>query len=298
MAVQDVDEQQGQPVGVGLRQADRGQPSGELRRGHRTERDLPADGRADLGHRLVEAEQPRAGALVDLAAVPVVVSATAATSATSSRSTIGSSALPGRTSSPARTDSDQKVSLKFCAKNAQRTTVQSAPDSASRCSASCALSSPRPDSSTRRVVPASTAVLANAADRVGRAGEGDVGGERDVGAAAPLERGCPGVGVLPVEADVTRAGAELHGAAHGGQSLRDAAPGLAGAAGDECGGHVDESGRAWRDYPWLIRSITYAIVSSWMHWPDCSTGLARAARSSSGWRCRRRGRSRSRTRRR
>ena len=51
-------------------------------------------------------------------------------------------------------------SVKFWANTAARTIVQSAPDDCTSRSARSAPSSPRPDSSTRRRTPASTAVRA------------------------------------------------------------------------------------------------------------------------------------------
>jgi hypothetical protein len=62
---------------------------------------------------------------------------------------------------PASTWSSMNSSLKFCMNQLQRTTVQSAPESRSARSARSASTSPRPDSSTSRRTPLSSASSAS-----------------------------------------------------------------------------------------------------------------------------------------
>ena len=76
----------------------------------------------------------------------------------SSTSTNGSgTSAPGSATSPSSSGSRKKLSLKFWLNQLHRTMVQSAPESCSTRSARWASSSPRPDSSTSRRVPAATA---------------------------------------------------------------------------------------------------------------------------------------------
>ena len=63
-------------------------------------------------------------------------------------------------SNPCAISSAKNASVKFCMKNAERRTVQSAPDSVTASSALRAPSSPRPESRTRRRQPRATAVRA------------------------------------------------------------------------------------------------------------------------------------------
>ena len=78
--------------------------------------------------------------------------------------------------SPPMIGSKRKLSLKFCMNQAHRTTVTSAPDSCTARSARSDSSSPRPDSSTSRRTPCSSARSANTptaseAPRIARSGK-------------------------------------------------------------------------------------------------------------------------------
>src|SRR6185312_5646994 len=89
-------------------------------------------------------------------------SAATATSAMSPASTNGSGTSPaGSANSPASTASARKSSVKFCMKNADRTTAHSTPAAATAFSAASAPSSPRPDSSTSRRTPVAAASAAS-----------------------------------------------------------------------------------------------------------------------------------------
>lgn len=92
-------------------------------------------------------------------------------------------------SSPVRSGSTNRLSEKFCAKNADRTIVHSAPESCTACSASRAPSSPRPESSTSRVVPAATAVLAKTPTVSAAPGNARSGAKARYAAAQPASAG-------------------------------------------------------------------------------------------------------------
>ena len=80
-----------------------------------------------------------------------------------------------------------------------RTIVQSASVSCSACSARCASSSPRPESNTIRLTPASRAALVNDRTASTAPGTAQIRLIGDVHCAHTLQHGCPSGCIVPIE---------------------------------------------------------------------------------------------------